>query len=215
MSTLFTVVTTRDTLLEVAERVFEEWGYRRTSMEDVAREAGLSRAGLYKHFRTKEALFRAVLEHVHEETLDRAEAAAGERAGAPLAERLSAVFDARQGALVDRVRDRLHGQELSDVAARVGGDLYTASAKRFLGIVARILSEAAERGEIDLKAAAVSPRAAAELMARAVDGLKAPGAQPLPAEAFRDRLPALIRMLVHGLGRHASSERQPTQRGEP
>ncbi len=51
----------RRRVLEVALAVFARHGFRKTSMEDVARAADISRQGLYLHFRDKEALFRAAI----------------------------------------------------------------------------------------------------------------------------------------------------------
>lgn len=57
-------------LLDVAERLFADHGFKDTSMEDVARAAGVSRTVVYGHYATKEAMFiacvqraRADLEH--------------------------------------------------------------------------------------------------------------------------------------------------------
>src|SRR6266536_3276740 len=50
----------RATLVEIATGVFTRYGFKKTSMDDVARAAGLSRAGLYLHFANKTELFRAV-----------------------------------------------------------------------------------------------------------------------------------------------------------
>ena len=48
-------------LLEAAVGVFARFGYRKTSMEEVARAAGVSRQGLYLQFSNKEELFRRAL----------------------------------------------------------------------------------------------------------------------------------------------------------
>jgi AcrR family transcriptional regulator len=50
-------------LLDAAVGVFARYGYRKTSMDDVARAAGVSRQGLYLSFANKEELFRRALEH--------------------------------------------------------------------------------------------------------------------------------------------------------
>lgn len=50
-------------VLDAAVGVFARFGYRKTSMEDVARAAGVSRQGLYLSFANKEELFRRALEH--------------------------------------------------------------------------------------------------------------------------------------------------------
>ena len=51
----------RERVLVVALEVFGRYGFRKASMEDVARSAGLSRQGLYLQFASKEALFRAAV----------------------------------------------------------------------------------------------------------------------------------------------------------
>jgi AcrR family transcriptional regulator len=50
-------------LLDAAVGVFARFGYRKTSMDDVARAAGVSRQGLYLSFANKEELFRRALAH--------------------------------------------------------------------------------------------------------------------------------------------------------
>jgi len=48
----------QDALLDAAVGVFARYGFRKTSMDEVARAAGVSRQGLYLQFLDKEALFR-------------------------------------------------------------------------------------------------------------------------------------------------------------
>lgn len=50
-----------DTILDAAERVFSEKGYERTSMDDIARTASLSRALLYVYFKDKAAIQRDIM----------------------------------------------------------------------------------------------------------------------------------------------------------
>jgi len=52
---------TREQLIEVATRLFTEYGYEGTSIEAVLSAAGVSRGALYHHFAGKEALFEAVV----------------------------------------------------------------------------------------------------------------------------------------------------------
>jgi AcrR family transcriptional regulator len=51
-------------ILQAAARAFGRGGYATTSMDDVAAEAGVSRLIVYRHFASKEELYRAVLEQV-------------------------------------------------------------------------------------------------------------------------------------------------------
>jgi len=63
------VVTARDarsrTILEAATTCFLQFGYAKTSLDDIAQRAGLSRPLLYRKFRNKEEIFAAVYDDVH------------------------------------------------------------------------------------------------------------------------------------------------------
>ncbi|NQX63073.1 TetR/AcrR family transcriptional regulator [Paenibacillus qinlingensis] len=47
----------------VALDVFFKYGYKRVSMNEIAEAAGISRAGLYLHFKSKEEVFNATILH--------------------------------------------------------------------------------------------------------------------------------------------------------
>jgi TetR/AcrR family acrAB operon transcriptional repressor len=53
---------TREQLLDAAEKVFRERGVTRTSLAEVATAAGLTRGAVYWHFKDKAALFAAMCE---------------------------------------------------------------------------------------------------------------------------------------------------------
>lgn len=55
---------TRAALLDAAEQEFLQRGVARTSLEHIARRAGVTRGAIYWHFRDKNALFSAMLERV-------------------------------------------------------------------------------------------------------------------------------------------------------
>jgi AcrR family transcriptional regulator len=54
-------VARREQILVAAARAFARAGFTATSLDDVAREAGVTRAILYRHFDSKADLYRAVL----------------------------------------------------------------------------------------------------------------------------------------------------------
>jgi AcrR family transcriptional regulator len=60
----------RQELLQVAARVFAQSGYAATSMDDIAAAAGVSKLVAYRHFDTKEGLYRAVLEQVFQRQVE-------------------------------------------------------------------------------------------------------------------------------------------------
>ena len=59
----------RDEILTAAGMVFGRYGYRKTNMGDILREAGVARATLYKYFSSKEETFEAVVDREVEDIL--------------------------------------------------------------------------------------------------------------------------------------------------
>lgn len=55
---------TRELILDAAERVFYQRGVSRTSLQEIAKEAGLTRGAIYWHFENKGELFHAMMERV-------------------------------------------------------------------------------------------------------------------------------------------------------
>jgi AcrR family transcriptional regulator len=69
---------TRRRLLEIAVRRFAAEGFRRTSVSQIAREAGLTPAAVYAYFSGKEGLFEAAVDADAEALIDQASAAAAD-----------------------------------------------------------------------------------------------------------------------------------------
>jgi len=97
-------------ILNAALSVFALYGYRRASMEDIAKAAGMSRAALYQHFRNKED----ILVHGVEAYFTTAIASLKEalRPGRPLPEALRLACAAGTGELAQALLDSPHGEEL-------------------------------------------------------------------------------------------------------
>lgn len=55
---------TRSRILDAAERLFSEHGVSRTSFEDIAHAAGVTRGAIYWHFKDKSDLFGAMVNRV-------------------------------------------------------------------------------------------------------------------------------------------------------
>ncbi len=54
---------TQNSIIEVAASIFSRFGYRKTTMDDIAREFGMGKSSLYYYFSSKEAIFEAVVVH--------------------------------------------------------------------------------------------------------------------------------------------------------
>ena len=55
---------TRNLILDTAEAVFSEKGVSRTTLNDIAKAADLTRGAIYWHFKNKADLFDAMLQRV-------------------------------------------------------------------------------------------------------------------------------------------------------
>jgi AcrR family transcriptional regulator len=77
---------TRGGILEAARRRFLRFGVRKTTVDEVAREAGCSRTTLYAHFRNKQDLYASLLQQDAEAFIAEAAGALakGGRAGAKI-----------------------------------------------------------------------------------------------------------------------------------
>ena len=192
------VETTRAALLEGALEEFALLGYQRSSMDSTARRAGVSRATLYLHFGSKEELLRALVAQLHDAHL----AAMQEAIAAPTASfeaRLLAVLEARFGRWVELTAGSPHAAELYDRHDRLCGDIARASQERSERALAKLLREAAARGEIDLDRLGLSAPKVAGVLFDCAHGAKGEDPASTTPALFRTRLVRIVRVLVAGL----------------
>jgi AcrR family transcriptional regulator len=90
----------RDAVLAAAVEVFGRYGFQKTSMEAVAKAAGISRPGLYLLFPNKEQLYRATMQGVMERAQQAMETCFADTTRSP-GERIVAALDALMGQYVE------------------------------------------------------------------------------------------------------------------
>src|ERR1700688_3776663 len=107
-------------VLDAALAVFARYGFRKTSMEEVARAADVSRQGLYLLFGDKEALFRAAVGRMIEDGLTAGDTALAR--DAPIGPRLYGAMKAWYGRSVGAPAE--HADELfARSVALLGGEM--------------------------------------------------------------------------------------------
>ncbi len=62
----------RALIIRAAEQVFQKWGLNKTTMEDIAIEAGKAKSTLYYYFESKEDIFETVVKEKFNDILDKA-----------------------------------------------------------------------------------------------------------------------------------------------
>ena len=190
----------REAILAAAFTQFSRYGFRKTSMEDIAKEAGTSRGSLYSYFQNKEEIFRGLSADLHERSLGDAESHLKGAASADLdlALRVEAALIARLAPFQEVMTQSEHGSEIYDENNRLCGDLVLDSSQRFRRMLTTALSAGARSGEIDLKAAGLTASAAAELLHLGATGLK----QGAPDVAtFEKRVHGFVQVFFAGLRR--------------
>jgi AcrR family transcriptional regulator len=116
---LSTAEARRETLVESAVRVFAERGFHGTPTTEVAKEAGISQAYLFRLFPTKSELYVAAVQRCFSRTLATFKAAAAEADGPEV---LPAMGEAYAGLLSDRTallgQLQAHAAAVNDPAVR-------------------------------------------------------------------------------------------------
>lgn len=159
------VIDRRSRILDAAERCFVRTGFHRTTMQDVAAEAGMSPGNLYRYFPSKDAIVVGLTER------DRSNVAKD-----------FATFDSGDDFMTAFVKlGRKHFEEEPRAKAIMCLEIWAESARNpsfasvcgefeqfVIARLTEVLGQARQRGEI---AADVDPEAVARLISTLADGL--------------------------------------------
>ena len=126
----------RRALLDAALAVFSRYGYQKTSMDEVARSAQLSRQGLYLHFATKEELFQAAVRNALEHSSGAAVAALTS-VSLPLDQRLVRAFDEWLGRYIGIMGG--DASDLIEATSRLSGTMLTQYEEMFSDAVTKAI----------------------------------------------------------------------------
>lgn len=161
----------RRTILDAALSCFIQFGYAKTSLDDIARRARLSRPLLYRKYRNKEDIFGAVYDDVFESRYPAAEAILAGRAARR--DKLLQLYELMCVETWALVMDAPAAQEFYDACLKVIPEIHDRHERKLLELTRRLLGSKEE----------------AEVLMLAVDGMLG----DLPSVAvLRRRLRILI-----------------------
>ena len=183
----------RSRVLEAALGVFLRFGFRKTSMDEVARAADLSRQGLYLQFASKEELFRATVDYALAAALESAAAKLRDPA-ATIQDKLTGAFDEWHGRYVGMMQGH-DVAELIELKDTVLGPLFTEYEQQFAEAVTRAIR--ASGLPAAYKSAGLTARQLADTLNATSIGLKHTAAS---RAAFVDALTVAVRALCMPLG---------------
>ena len=166
----------RRVILDAARDCILKFGYAKSSLEDIAKQAALSRPLIYRKFKSKEEIFGAVLEDIFE-TQHRA----AEHALAKPVSKREKLMSLCEALLLDPWKELI-------VDAPMGAEFYEACSR-----VTPDINESHRKIQLKYTQAVLGTKEVSEVFMLAVDGLH----QDLPAtKVLRRRLEVLIDRFV-------------------
>jgi AcrR family transcriptional regulator len=151
-------------------QLFTQYGYRKTSIDDIAQAAQVAKRTVYLHFENKAAVFLAILEYLGDRVRQRC--AAAERTGGTPVHRLTGLLDAYFGMGFELFSKSEHMPELEEtfsklVRTKIGG-LNTEYEDR----LARFLRSLEKTGEIGGPPQGLTVDRIVYIVMRAAEGAK-------------------------------------------
>ena len=137
----------RQRIIEEATNLFVSHGYHGISMREIAEAVGISKAGLYYHFRDKEAMFLAILNENLEqmERLIQDAREVGPTAREQITAMVRAIFEQTPD---QRAIIRLASQEMSHISQQARAEFSRIYQAKFLGQIQDILRAGIAAGEV-------------------------------------------------------------------
>ena len=160
----------RGAVYDAASVVFAQYGFRRTTMNDIAKSAGISRPALYLMFENKEDLFQGLAAHRLDQAIDSALSVL--KGNGKIVDRFLESLLVFEQIFYEPIADSPHGTELMDISLSLASEIMTKKLARFHAALTKSLSEAEARGQITFARVPMKPRAFVELLFTALNGVK-------------------------------------------
>lgn len=178
-------------ILQAAWSAFSTYGFRKTSMDDIARGAGMSRPALYLHFRNKEDIARRLIQIYYDQA---AEAVGAALSGSgTVSEALAQAFAAQGGEIMEVMLTSPHGMEMVATGSTIAADIVQAGEQRLSDLYAAWLEVQAMSGRVTLNGPAGR---IAQTMTTAMKGIK----MSAPSyRVYREQLAQLAALIGAGL----------------
>ena len=138
---------TRARILVVAERLFREIGYQKTTVADIAKVLRMSPANVYRFFDSKKAIHEGVARGLMGGVEDAAQAIAS--GPGPAARRLRELMTTIHRMNSERYVGNSKLHEMVEVAMQESWDVCVAHMERITGTIAEVIASGAASGEFE------------------------------------------------------------------
>jgi len=157
-------------VFDAAATVFAQYGFKRTTMNDIAQAVGISRPALYLMFENKEHLFHEL--SAYRINLSLREAKAVLASTDSVRSRFIDALMVFEKTYSEPVANSPHGAELIDVNTSLAADVMTKGYASLIAALAKELKDAEKSGEVSFKNTPMSHKAFVELLLSSIAGIK-------------------------------------------
>ncbi|NTX02956.1 MULTISPECIES: TetR/AcrR family transcriptional regulator [unclassified Myxococcus] len=183
----------RIAILKAAGEVFARFGFKKASVEDIAKRAGVGKGSIYLHFESKEALFEAIVRQSHEMSLAELKASV-QRATTPEAQVRAYIRCKLEQSVRKPDGERLEMATLFELGTQVM-HLVPQMQDADAAILARVFEDGVAGGVFTVSAPQLAARGFVELITMLVPKLMTQETSPLTLEA----LDASFELFIRGL----------------
>ena len=151
-------------------KLFTQYGYRKTSIDDIAQAAQVAKRTVYLHFENKAAVFLAILEYLGDQVRQRC--AAAEHVGGTPVLRLTGLLDAYFGMAFELFSKSEHMPELKETFSRLARARIGGLNEEYEDRLARFLRSLQKTGELGGPPQGLTVDQIAHILMRAAEGAK-------------------------------------------
>ncbi len=199
----------KEAILDATERLLARYGYRKMTVEDIAREVGVGKGTIYLHFASKEEVVLSHVDRIVDRLKERLQAIA--LSGATAAVRLRLMLLTRVLFRFDSIQH--YTQSLNDLLAALRPGLLARRARYFdeeAQILADVLNQGKDSGEFEFDDALSTAYA----LLHATNSLlpySLSTSELGEREEVKEKAAAVADLMLHGLlhnERHAATDRE-------
>jgi AcrR family transcriptional regulator len=189
----------RTAIVMAGLQLFTQYGYRKTSIDDIAQVAQVAKRTVYLNFENKAAVFLAILEYLADQVRQRC--AAAEHADGTAIDRLTGLLDAYYGMGFELFSKSAHMPELAETFSKLAQSNIRDLNAEYDKWLARFLRTLEKTREIGGPPQGLTVEKIVYILVRAAEGAKHDPNVQGDQKAFQSRLRDLATLAIAAMGK--------------
>ncbi len=185
----------RERILEAAKKLIFHYGYQKTTIADIAREADISVGSIYNFFKSKEDICYSCAKECKSSIMEEQDEVA--RSGKSPSEKLRAIMLTRSLSYHEHFKETTHGYEI--VTSALADDRHMALFTKYQTLETELLAAVIEEGIKSEEFRPCNAKDTAQTFHSAFYAFSPPVSLKLSEEEIKDGVDRLATMLITGL----------------